>query len=61
MVDWTKIVTNVYHAGMILGSAYIAAHPADYGWLIVAMQALGQSAPPPDWTPGLRLPEVPRA
>jgi hypothetical protein len=55
-----KIVTNVYHAGMILGSAYIAAHPADYGWLIVAMQALGQSAPPPDWTPGLKLPEVPR-
>lgn len=58
-MDWTKIVSNAYHIALIIVSAYISAHPADYGWLIPALQALGQTAPPPDFQPGLPLEGVP--
>jgi hypothetical protein len=61
MLDMEKVIANGYHVCLILLSAYIAAHPAEYAWLIPALQTLGQTAPPPDFTPGLRLEQVPHA
>jgi hypothetical protein len=54
-LDWEKVVTNAYHMGLLLASAYLAAHPGDFGWAIPVLQFYGQTAPPPNFTPQLKL------
>lgn len=61
MIDVEKVLANLYHMALILGSAYISQHPGDYGWLIPVLQTYGQTLPPPDFQPAPKLPapEVP--
>jgi hypothetical protein len=59
-MDWMKILTNLYHMALPLISAYLVAHPQEYGWLIPVLQFYGQTLPPPDFQPAMKLQEVPR-
>lgn len=61
MLDWMKILANVYHMALVVGSAYIAAYPDGWAWLLPVLQVYGQTLPPPDFQPTLKLEEVPRA
>jgi hypothetical protein len=60
-MDWEKILSNLYHMALVAGSAYIAAYPDGWAWLLPVLQMYGQTLPPPDFQPAMTLPEVPRA
>jgi hypothetical protein len=59
-VDWMKIVVNAYHMAIFTASCYVAYYPTEYAWAIPVLQFYGQTAIPPDFNPGLKMPEVPR-
>ena len=48
-LDWTRILSNVAHAALLFGSAYAAYNPK-WAWAVPAFTALGQMAPPPNFT-----------
>jgi hypothetical protein len=58
-MDWFKIASNLYHMALVLGAAYVAAHP-DYAWLTPVLQMWGQILPPPDLFPGMKMEGIPR-
>jgi hypothetical protein len=60
-VNWEKILANVYHMALLAGSAYIAAYPEGWAWLLPVLQFYGQTLPPPDFQPTLKLEGVTHA
>ncbi|HEX7787425.1 MAG TPA: hypothetical protein VF653_14495 [Methylomirabilota bacterium] len=48
-IDWNKALATLWHAGLLVGSAYLAQNPK-YIWAVPALQALGQVSPSPDLT-----------
>lgn len=41
-----KYLNNLFHAALLVASAYIAANP-EYAWVAVAIQGMGQGISPP--------------
>jgi len=55
-LDWNKVLATVWHAGLLVGSAYLTQNPK-YLWAVPALQALGQVSPSPDLTIATPEPE----
>ena len=50
-VDWTDIRKKVWHAGLIVASAYVSAKPEKYAWLMPVLTAIAGSSAPPTASP----------
>lgn len=50
-IDWTDIRRKVWHAGLIVASAYVSAKPEKYGWLMPVLTAVAGTSAPPTGSP----------